>query len=644
MGFLEMALHARKKLRQRIDDRGFKRHGVSLENSTIFPALPDVGAAPAIVRETLASDRDRIMECDWKAFGHLRLRVDDPPRWHKDYLARKDLSTGESAFRLNHRELPEGADVKLIWELSRWYEITRLAMAAYVLGDPQAREKCVTWLEDWVQQNAPYRGWNWTSALEAGMRLIQFTWIDALLSQTGFGASTKLQERIAALRNDILPPHVWFTWRHRSFGSSANNHLLGELVGVLLATIRWPELEQLSTNVDRLQLLWEREVMRQFAPDGGNKEQALNYHLFSFELCWHAQEAIRTTGRKVSSAVEERLFKAAEFFWSVQVASEPWDYGDSDSAYVSPFFASESTMVSEWRRWLVGKESPALAFWLGTIPKTSPKIGFGLPAHAHEVGPWCCYQDSGISVLESGFWLLRWDLSPLGHLRTAAHGHLDALHISVWYKGVAFLIDPGTGAYYGHKALRNWLASRSAHNAPCPDGPEWPPRAGPFLWSEHHQQPILEGGEDEQIGILNLKDAQLRRRFTRNSSQLTGWSVEDSCVTKNGSAGAFSVRWQLAPGTCVKQVAPRRFMLKRREESIGMEISEDWAEVIVVETPQDHARAGSSLPNALEREFAGTVSSNFRKTEWAPYLKLVARPESGRACVFRTTFVASPTS
>jgi hypothetical protein len=643
----EMLLRARKKARQRADMRGPRDWpDLELQSGSTFPALPNPAEAPPMVRETLRRDSDRILSGRWRAFGHLELQVDDPPCWHKDYLAETDLATSASAFKLNHRQLPNGADVKLIWELSRWYELTRLAMAAYVLGDTHAAEKCVAWLEDWVRHNPPYHGWNWASALEAGMRLVQFTWIDALLSKmpnVRFETAARIQERLSALRAAILPAHVWFTWRHRSFGSSANNHLIGELAGLILATTRWPQLTALTANRSLLQLMWEREVMLQFAPDGGNREQALNYHLFSFELCWQVREAIHSTGEKISIAVEERLFKAADFFWNVQVGKEPWDYGDSDSAYGMPFFGNEQTLVSEWRRWLAGKESPALRFWLGGFPETSPLIGFGPPAHAHEAGPWWHYRDTGIAVIESGFWFLRWDLSPLGYPRTAAHGHLDALHVSVWVNGVAFVIDPGTGAYYGETALRTWLASRSAHNAPCPASGEWPERAGPFLWAEQHSQPVLKSEDDAHVGVLNLRDAQVRRRFVEHSPNLSKWSVEDSVVLKNGRPGSFSVRWQFAPGTWIKRVAPRRFVLKRRETSIQIEASDDWAEAYLVET-QKNGLSSEAAGNELERTFAGTVSPAFRKVEWAPYLKLIARPKPGQTCVFRTTFVASPAS
>src|SRR5213594_3991200 len=280
----EVVLHVRKKLRQRADARQLPDwSALNLQPAGNFPRLPRPEDAPPILRDALQRDVEDILAGRWKAFGHLDLKVDDPPKWHCDYLIGKDFATNESAFKLDHRALPGGGDVKLIWELSRWYQLVRLAMAAYVLGDKRAEAKCVEWLEDWVKHNPPYVGWNWTSALEAGLRLIQFTWIDALLGAPSSSSartedtnapsrSSALQSRLEALRRAILPPHVWFAWRHQSFGSSANNHLLGELAGCIVATVRWPELAQYGAPLAELQPRWSQEVLAQFAHDGGNKE------------------------------------------------------------------------------------------------------------------------------------------------------------------------------------------------------------------------------------------------------------------------------------------------------------------------------------------------------------------------------------
>ena len=668
MSLAEMALHARKKWRQRVDARGGRDWmRVRLEGVGAFPKLPAKAEAPEELRAALRRDAEAILQGRWKAFGHLELQVDDPPRWHCDYRAGQDLATKRSAFGLNHRALPAGADIKLIWELSRWSQLTRLAQAAYVLGDEQAGQKCVAWLKDWVAHNPPYRGWNWTSALESGMRLIQFAWMEALLSSRA-GVPPALEHPLAevcsaavldwrdacptrdneldALRYEILPAHVWFTWRHKSFGSSANNHLLGELTGLIVAIARWPELAAWSAPLGKLQRLWEREVLAQFAEDGGNKEQALNYQLFSFEFCWQARAALLAAGKKIAPAVEERLRRAARFFWEAQAPSDPWDYGDSDSAFVLPCFLSEHALIGEWRAWLErARTSRTLTYWLGEPPALDVQGEDGYPPGTTMAEGWLVYPQSGLSLHKLGAWFLRWDHSPLGYLTTAAHGHLDALHLSLWLKGVAMVIDPGTGCYYADKDLRAWLASRAAHNGPCPAGEEFPKRLGPFLWAKQHARPTvvaLEAIEDREASMtveLGLPSGLLWR-ILRRVPDSDGWEVFDRYCPKPGAAGEFSVRWQFAPGSFVKMLNARRFEVKRAEVALVIEVGEEWSEVCLVE--EERKSLLTSAPTGEER-LAGTVSAAFRKVEWAPYLKLVARP-GDKSCVFRTTFLTSARS
>ncbi|MBA4150096.1 MAG: heparinase II/III family protein [Verrucomicrobia bacterium] len=591
----EIAGHVRKKLWQRQDVRSLPDFSTFEPSSVVnFPALPSQDAAPEQLKVALAADVDRILGGKWIAFGHMPLQVDDPPRWHKDYFAGMDVPSSALAFGLNHRELPKGADIKLIWELSRWYELVRLAEAAYILKDQRAAQTCIRWLQDWVKHNPSYRGWNWTSALESGMRLIQFIWIDALLSGSGLHVPELTQ-----LRRDILPSHIWFTWRYKSFGSSANNHLLGELAGLILAQTRWPELAEYGAEMVELHRQFEKEVLNQFASDGGNREQALNYQLFSFEFCWQARLALHAAGKTVSPEVEERLQRAAEFFVTVQAERDFWDYGDSDSAYVTPLSARDA--VPEWRDWLRGSrssESAALQFWLGEPPK------FKSSAQCISCD-WRLYPDSGIAVHRELDWMLRFDLSPLGYLATAAHGHLDALHLSIWLKDVAFIIDPGTGAYYADNKLRAHLASWDAHNAPHPLKLDFPKRFGPFLWSQHHPTPTWKESNDSLVGELQLPSLRLQRKVKQVNQ---GWLVEDDC----GPDQNFVVNWQFAPETILKQLDALTFQAERKGIKMEIRVNDSWQKVELINRLDGHV---------------GKVSPAFRKTAVGPVIKLTACPQ-----------------
>ncbi|MBM3847430.1 MAG: hypothetical protein FJ405_14255 [Verrucomicrobia bacterium] len=634
----EILLHARKKLRQRVDARWQPDPGqVQFTPDSRSPQLPSVERANEEIRDALAALSLKLQKGRWGAFGHLDLHVDLPPRWHKDYLAGVDLKTDASSFQLNHRALPAGCDVKLIWELSRWHQPLQLAQAAYVLGDHEAGRLCVGLLKDWVRHNPAFKGWNWTSALESGMRLIQFYWIDGLLAGCGGRYDSDLTE----LRRAILPAHARFTWRHRSFGSSANNHLLGELTGLMMAVTRWPELREWCVGQEELKRAWEAEVLAQFHTDGGNKEQALNYQLFSFEFAWQGRKALLDAGGTVGGLVETRLADAARFFWEVQARHEAWDYGDSDSATVSPVFLGETGVISQWYAWVEGKRGgQGIRYWLGDPPDFKPGLSIGAePRHAIPLRGWFHYPRTGIACLSSGLWWLRWDLSPLGYLSTAAHGHLDALHLSIWWNKTAFVIDPGTGAYYGDVGLRTWLASRTAHNAPCPKRvPEWPRRMGPFLWREHHSSPdVVPEGADSVRGGLDLDGLRIERSVSSGDGG-SSWRVTDRCLGRNGEALAFTVRWQFAPGTRFRVRGPRSWTAVRNDQQMDIEVSADWADV------QLHELASEEGNPPTDGRWEGWVSPAFRKVVRAPYLLLGAGPDPGRSCVFTTSFLGSSRS
>jgi len=84
----------RKKLFQFADERRQRDWAVvKLESSNSFPKLPPRDQAPEVLREALQRDAEDILAGHWKAFGHLELKVDDPPNWHCDYLVGKNLAT-----------------------------------------------------------------------------------------------------------------------------------------------------------------------------------------------------------------------------------------------------------------------------------------------------------------------------------------------------------------------------------------------------------------------------------------------------------------------------------------------------------------------------------------------------------------------
>lgn len=466
-------------------ETGFLKRLVGAEPGpavSAVPRLPDLAAVPEGLCQQLAEDAHALLRGEWQLFGWRQAELGSPPCWHRDAACGVVVSPEIPARQLNHRRLPDGADARTIWEINRWVEMTRLAMHAWLNNDLDALRKAQLLLEDWCDRNPPGMGINWTSPLEVALRLINFTWFDALaaaaIKRTATGSiATQLEGAQAALARRIVPVHTAWVWRYRSAGSSANNHLLGELAALVVAVSRWPELKRFACTADEAWDSLGREVLRQFAPDGGSREQALHYHAFAFELAFLA---VRVVGCR-AGPVFDRLDSALKFWQALGHPEEPWDFGDNDDAQVLPLTWHRALAAEEWQEWARG-ESGSLQFWLGECP-------FGL---AQEEAGCRLFPQSGMAVWRTEGWMARLDSSPLGFGSLAAHGHGDALHLSLWDGDKALLIDPGTGGYYGLPQIRAELAAWEVHNGPQPvEGFLTPQRLGTFLWVKHHGQPQL---------------------------------------------------------------------------------------------------------------------------------------------------------
>jgi len=565
------------------------------DSSAESPSLPSRDAAPALLKQVLSDEAKKLTVGQWSLFGWNEVQVSSPPNWHRDYAKGIDVPISQG---LNHRDLSGGADVRTIWEINRWAEMVRLAMNAYLNDEAQAVTTAQSWLADWTAKNPLGEGINWTSALEGGLRLINFCWFDALVAKSKINPQQQAIQR--ELVNAIVPAHVWWVKRYVSFGSSANNHRLGELTGLLLAVKRWPELESMAGTAHEL---WEqigRCVLSQFAEDGGNREQALHYHLFAMEMALHAVRVMEIK----EGPVIERLKKAAEFFVHMAHPQEPWDFGDNDDAQIVPLTLHREQAVAEWSAWFQGHgtafEPVALNFWL-----KEDRL------EAHPIEKRDSYRASGMAVVENIGWKVRLDASPLGFGKMAAHGHCDALHVSIWDGEHALVIDPGTGGYFASKPLRTELASWNAHNGPRPvEGFKTPQRMGTFLWTHHHDTPEL----DEVHGTLHSSFRNEGYCFTRtvrfidDAKHLAVWDLE----TQNRS---FIVRWFLAP-ECQIQVLDLdivAFKITRGASAWSMSIM-----------PAVHANTVKIVTGSVSPQFGKTQSCKiieatthgWLRTEW----------------------------
>ncbi len=505
---------------------------------------PDLSrrASPWIRADASFDARAYAAAADRVAAGHLDVfALEDadlgrPPRWNRDPKTgiEAPLAFGK---QLDYRDPAVVGDIKYLWEPNRHLQLVTLAQAWALTHDARYGAALVEQVESWIAQ-CPFRmGANWSSSLEAGLRLVNW----ALAWQLAGGVDSPLfegagGEAFRARWLDSIYRHAEFICGHLSLHSSANNHLVGELSGVVTAAIAWPHWERSRRWLAKALPLLEREALAQNAPDGVNREQAVSYQQFELDLLLLPWLAARANGIGFSAQYGARMEAMLEYLASIMdVAGNVPAFGDADDGYVvrldpradfcryrsllatgavlfgRPEFKAKARALDDKTRWLLGAEGEA-AF------ERMDDSGAELPVRR--------------AFPEGGYWILGCDFETpreirlvadagaLGYREIAAHGHADALSFTLSLGGLEVLVDPGTYAYHTQGQWRAYFRGTSAHNTVRVDGVDQSQPGGNFmwlrkarascsLWRSDAREDVLEAAHD---GYCALRDPVAHRR------------------------------------------------------------------------------------------------------------------------------------
>ena len=76
----EVLLRVQKKAYEFSDARFKDNFNLPLEPNVAWPRIPPRASAPPELLDALKRDSAEILGGNWRAFGHLPLKVDDPPK------------------------------------------------------------------------------------------------------------------------------------------------------------------------------------------------------------------------------------------------------------------------------------------------------------------------------------------------------------------------------------------------------------------------------------------------------------------------------------------------------------------------------------------------------------------------------------
>jgi hypothetical protein len=430
--------------------------------------------------------------------------------WHRDYRNDRQVERGFSS-TLNIRDTTVVSDIKYVWEPSRHQHLSALAFAANADEHrPYIRRSLAAWVEA-----SPYLyGVHWTSSLELAERLISWSLLYPRIADY-----VAKEESFRDQWLDSIYLHLSRIASKLSLYSSANNHLIGEVVGLFVGSSCfdfWPEC---SGWRNRARKLLEREIRIQIGEDGVNREQAMSYHLFTMELFLLAYAIARKTGQPFTDAYAQRVRAMAAFVDAVatETGDLPW-YGDSDDARGFVLSEDESGLevtmqlaglLFEQPQWMRFRQSATQAA-RALVPDLVNKLQGAeqIDTKRREMFP-----DAGLACLRSddGRLGLLMDFGPLGFPSPAGHGHADALSLWLSIDDEYFLVDSGTYAYHSHPQWREYFRSTAAHNTVCVDGQNQSKMAGRFLWSAKANARLLQFRSDSRSVTIEAEhDGYLR--------------------------------------------------------------------------------------------------------------------------------------
>ena len=487
-------------------------------------------------RQQTIEAAEKYMRHEFDIFGQS-LKFPDGIDWHYDPLF--DKSVPLIYWRdINYYSPDTVKEVKYIWELNRCQHFVTLGKAYFLTADEQYAKALLRQWMDWIDKNPYKMGIYWTSSRECAFRLLSWTWALYFVQKSGC-----LNPGLYARCLQAIHQQATYIEGHLSRYSSANNHLLGEALGLIYAGSYYSEFVESSrwrTNGYRL-FFWE--FLSQVHKDGVSKEQTTYYQRYVFDFAVLALLAAEYAHVDVPWSIKDRLEKMAGFYAAIINKSGKIPHiGDDDGGRAlrlvegrgHPYRCLLSTAAVLFKRpefqTLAEKLSEA-TFWLlghNDIPRFEPS---GADKELRRIQ----YFKYGGYVLITARTPLEqkmvFDCGPLGYAKMAAHGHADALSLTFSVDGRDVLIDCGTFMYLGAGGDRDYFRSTRAHNTITIDGLDQSRMLGPFQWGARasclleriDEQPDFVSAQASHDGYRSL-NVQHRRRV---ELQQDLWHIKD---------------------------------------------------------------------------------------------------------------------
>ena len=484
----------------------------------------------------------------------------------------KNLWSSEFSYKLKYKQVDLIGDARTNWELNRHFQFTMLAKNYYVTKDKKYFKELEDLFYDWNKNNPFLMGISWVSVMEVSIRA--YSWIVTLvfLKEAGLTNEKILEDLECGIIN-----MVDYTNKHHSRYSSANNHLIVEMVVIGITGIMFDAEEWYNKAIKIL----DKELFIQNYSDGVNKEHALHYQTFVMEAISLFMLIMKRNSINYPEKWNKLLDKMSKFMADNMDSNYNVAHlGDSDEGKILDlcgYYLNHYKYAIELTGLLLGKKYVSLDNVHENINWLFTEDEIDCVNEVYDNTKSKCYKDGGYTLMKSvpesdDKVIFTIDHAELGFGSIAAHGHADSLSFTMNVNGNRVFIDPGTYIYHVDLESRNYFRKTINHNTICINDSDQSEMLGAFLWGKRANTSLekYEITTNKEVLIAchdGYKPNFHKREFTYNRKDLM--QIRDT-ITGEG------FNW-----TSTMVLDPEVEVVKLKENSISLKVKEDIINVKV---------------------------------------------------------------
>lgn len=442
--------------------------------------------------------------------------------------------------KINYRDKSVVGNIKNVWELNRLQHLLVLAIAYRKTLDNRYLDKYIENVLSWIEQNPYGFGVNWTCSLECSLRNITLIYSYYLL------IDYITEEQIRFKIEQLIALNGQYIFKHLSLYSSANNHLLGELLGLYFTSMTLDE-PLCKTWGKKAYNMFCCEIIKQNYNDGVNREQAIYYHAYIADYLTIFIKLNELDNIHIDKRYYYILEKMIDFLDDILDCNENApNIGDMDGGYCikiddmnqMKYYKSIITtgafiLKKRYSNMESKIDNRSMLLLANDYMYLNEKHFNCYLAKSDKI-----YSDGGYCILRDNSSQIIFDFGHIGYLSIAAHGHSDCLNLLLNKNGKPFLIDCGTYSYDYDEEKRYYFKSSQAHNVVTFNDHDQATYGGSFIWLKKPKAKLIyyDFGEPKSViiaehdGYKNLKISHIRTIYHKKNEYLL---IIDSIDSKN---------------------------------------------------------------------------------------------------------------